>query len=251
MQKLESIQINFQNSVLYKDNSDNSFIKSTYPDERLSIYRHTIFENMRNALKITFPGVWILLGDACAESVAYAFCKTNLPSSGCLDDFGEDFPIFISKIEELSILPYIKDYAEFEWLKNKAYIVKQSKSINPSALSKIKPELIEQIKFKFIESTILYKSNFSIDKIEEIILSDQSEKISLAHKEVYTIIARLQKEVTIFWIEEDLYYFIEFAMKGLSLSKTMENIEKKYPSFDLSMAIHFLLKKQLITEITI
>ena len=241
----------FQKSILYKDNADNSFIKSTYPDERLNIYRQTIFENMRNALKITFPGVWILLGDECANGVAYAFCQENLPSSGCLDDFGEDFSVFVAKIKELSSLPYIKDYAEFEWLKNQAYMAKHSELISPAALSEIKPELIDQIKFIFIDSAITYQSNFSIDKIEEIIYTPESDQINLIDKKVYAIIAIPKTEITIFWIEEDLYHFIEFLIEGLNLSQTTEKMEKLYPSFDLSMAIHFLLEKQLITKIII
>ena len=45
----------FINNIFKKDNQDLSFIASNFPDKRFEIYRQTIFGNMVNALRSTYP----------------------------------------------------------------------------------------------------------------------------------------------------------------------------------------------------
>lgn len=147
MQDLDTIQKTFLQSILEKNLADLSFIKSSYPAERLDIYRQTIFENIRNSLAITFPGIWKLLGEECANSAAYAFSKHqhNLPISGCLDDFGENFPKFLGVQKELQALPYLKDYAYFEWLKHQSYMAKDIEPITNLEITAIPADKIEEV----------------------------------------------------------------------------------------------------------
>ncbi|HFE6167594.1 TPA: DNA-binding domain-containing protein, partial [Legionella pneumophila] len=76
MHELLKLQESFYRNIFKKD-VDLSFISSDFSQERLDVYRQTIFENMINALRITYPGVWKLIGNECANSVAYTYCKKD------------------------------------------------------------------------------------------------------------------------------------------------------------------------------
>jgi hypothetical protein len=106
MKTLETVQNDFYKAIFQKKSNHADFVSSSHPSERLAIYKHTIFETLRNALAITYPGIWALLGEECSSNIANAFCSLNenLPSSGCLDDWGDQFPDFINQQSVLSNL---------------------------------------------------------------------------------------------------------------------------------------------------
>lgn len=110
--------------TLFDNKSPLDFVASENSRERLAIYRNTIYANLKRTLKIIYPGIWSLIGDNCADQLAMMYCsdQANCPNSGCLDDWGKDFPDFIKTVEALQTLPYLSDYAEYEWNKQLAYL---------------------------------------------------------------------------------------------------------------------------------
>ena len=251
MQNLKAIQSDFYKSLFQKKQDYPSFISSSYPSERFDVYRQTIFENMRNALQITFPGIWKLLGEESANSVANAFCKIekHLPSTGCLDDFGKAFINFLGNLKELAELPYLKDYASYEWSKHKAYGAARSTYITASDLKQIPEDKIDNISFTLIPSLFLFSSSFPINDIQEIIENPNSSSINLTSTQAYNIILCPEDEVITFWIEQNLWKFIQYLTKGKTLAQATHKIQEKHPDFNLSDAIHFILEKQLIHKI--
>jgi hypothetical protein len=252
MKTLEALQLLFFKAI-FEDNQNNlAFINSDYAAERLAIYRKTIIENMRNALQITFPGVWKLLGTDCADSVAQLFClnKKHLPSSGCLDDFGDLFPSFLGNLKELSSLPYLEDYATYEWLKHKAYITyEEILPIKPSDLQTIPAEQIDYVSFSFIPSFISFMSKFSIKEIQEILDGTNSSSINLTVSDHYGIIVYVDQQLFTYWLSEELWRFINYLSRGMNLITALENTLEKFANFQLESAIHFLLQNQFISKI--
>ncbi len=253
MHKLEDIQNSFYHSVFQRDLEDLSFISSSYPLERLNIYRQTIFENMSNSLSITFPGIWKLLGKECADNAAYAFChqRKNLPISGCLDNWGEQFIDFLSQQKELQAFPYLGDYAHYEWLKHKAYGAKSAIAIKAIDLEAIPEDIIESIGLTLLPSIFIFSSKFSLAEIEKIVEDSTAEAINLNIHKTCAVIARLENKVITFWLAEDLWLFIHYIERNLNLLQASNKIQELYPDFDLAEAIHFLLQNQLIAKINL
>lgn len=253
MTTLEVIQRSFYESIFQDNLKSSNFISSTYPSARLDIYRQTIIENMRNALSLTFPGIWKLLGEECANSVSYAFIKNenNLPFSGCLDDWGDRFPDFLGQLIELKELPYLKDYAFYEWLKHKSYGELKSMPIHNADLEAIPVDQIGTISFSFISSMFTFTSDFPIDEIQVIAENSEANDINLNLTKVYAIIVRPNDAVLTYWISQDLWYFYSDLKQGQTISKAFNKAHEQFPDFDLTQAIHFLLQKQLICNIVI
>lgn len=253
MKTLESIQNDFYRAVFQENLSQQDFIASAHPMERLAIYRRTIIDNLCNALAVTFPGIWKLLGEQCANNLAHAFClrNHNLPSSGCLDDWGSHFPDFLSQQQELIELAYLKDYASYEWLKHQAYCSPSSQVINGSDLQAVPEELIESMKFTFLPSFFMISSIFPLNNIEEIVENPAAEAINLNTNKVYVLIARPENAVVVFWVNADLWLFIDLLIQGLSLGQAFRKAQEKVPDFNLVQSLHFILQKKIVAQIII
>jgi len=236
--------------ALFQRQADLNFIDSTNPQERFNIYKNTIMFNLSNALSLTFPGIWQLLGKTCADNIASAFCShpDNFPISGCLDDWGEKFPAFLASIEELKILPYLKDYAYYEWVKHQAYLANKTEAITLNKLSQIQTEKFVLARIAFLPSVYSYSSKFPIDEIQKIIDNSNSNAINLSNNQAFAIIYRHKDEINTIWVAKDLWTFFDNLKQGNTIAQA---IKKTLVDFDLTTAFHFLFEKQLIREIII
>ena len=251
MQSIKSLQSSFKQSILEKDSENLNFISSNHAKERLDIYRQTIFENMRNALEITFSGVWSLIGKECADNATYLFLKhqKNLPTSGCIDNWGQEFSNFLGSAKELQHLIYLKEFASYEWLKHLSYGAKEAKYIEVSEISSIPQEKIDTAKFIFLPSVFTFSSKYKINEIEEIIDNPNAPPIKSINNESYAIIARPNNIIFTYWIKNDLFLFLEDLINGSNLTEASKKISQLYPEFDLTNAISFILQKQIIAKV--
>lgn len=218
---------------------------------RVAIYKNTIFDTLRKALAVTFPGVWILLGEECADNLASAFCSidVNLPSSGCLDDWGAQFPDFIYQQESLKNLSYIKDFAEYEWLKHLSYIAASAVMLESDALVSITEENLEALAFTFHPSVFTMMSPFALDEIVGLIENPHYATVNSISKKTYVVLARPYNTVLTFWVGADLWLFIDALLKGNTLGGSFQTVKNQFQNFDLTNAIHFLLQQKLLISI--
>ncbi len=250
MQKLKQTQNDFYHTMFDNKAPILPFIKSDHPDERLNIYKQTILENLRHALEITYPGIWSLLGKACADSAAYVFCSKakKFPVSGNLDEWGKDFPEFLALQPELSGLPYLKTYGEYEWLKHLAYGQLESDYVNYADLSALSENDLANCKLHFHPSVYLMQSDYPIDKIQEIIEQPDVPGFELTKKVTCVVIARPENCIMTYWVPPEYFLFFENMVKNLSLSECVENTEKEYSDFNIAEAIGFLMDNKLLSS---
>lgn len=251
MHDLSQLQNRFYQNIFDKENQDISFIRSQFAKERFDVYRYTIFHNMIQALKITFAGIWVLLGDDCANGVAHAFCQTSqhLPKTGCLDDFGSHFPDFLSQLRHLHSIPYLQDYARYEWLKHLAYAAPDSKAISTLDLETIPEDKIDNVIFKFNPSFFLFTSSYPITEIHQIVQDCDAKPFTLSQTASYGVIVRKETETCTYWITKEHWLFLKKLSEGETFSKSVDFMEKYDNAFDLPSAIAFLLQAMLVEKI--
>lgn len=247
---LERTQATFLDCLLDRE-CDADFIQSTSPLERLSVYRNTMYENLRNALELTFPGVWKLLGEECANSVAKAFCKKegNLPTTGCLDDWGVQFPKFLAKQKELDAVPYIQDFAEYEWLRSKAFAAKDCTALTFADLERVALDQVDSLCFSFVPSLFKYFSDFPLDDIQHQVDDPSAEPLVLSDKKAYVLLARFDNQLCTYWVSESLWFFVNTLALGRSLAVAAEELTERYPDFDLTQSLLFLFQKKLVARL--
>jgi Putative DNA-binding domain len=106
--------------------------------EGLEVHRGTILSGLVNALRVTFPTVVKLTGDAFFDQVATQYARANPPRSAILNFYGDDFPNQLGRNSGARALPYLGDVARFDLSLDRA--AHQATALHTEAIS-IDPHL--------------------------------------------------------------------------------------------------------------
>ena len=173
MHSLKELQENLLQSIMGNNLSPESIKQNNNIDiaDRLAVHRDTILENFISSLKITYPGVWKLIGNDCARGVALAYSHnlSNLKTRAEMNFFGDEFPEFLKNFESTNHLQYLHDFATLELLRSKSY-----GAINESCLSAedMRDFFIngdEGGEFELNSSVYFLKSKFPLMNIQELL----------------------------------------------------------------------------------
>lgn len=251
MRTLESIQQSFLSAIFQEKTIQPDIIASNYPAQRLAIYRQTILHTLYNALALTFPGIWVLIGEDCANHLAKLFCQdlNHLPTQACLDDWGAQFPKFIGQQKALSHLPYLQDYAEYEWLKHRSFCAPFSTFLTYADLQLIQETELETLQLSFAPSVFVFHSKYPLNEIETLIENPDAETIDINSIQSYALITRRNNEVHTQWIAAELYTFIEFLRNKHPLGQAFKKTQEKYPQFNLTQSLQFLIQSSISSEL--
>jgi Putative DNA-binding domain len=90
------------------------------PNERIAIYRNTVFANYRNALGATYPVVRQLVGVPFFNAAVDAYVLSVPSTGGDLNVYGDDFGDFLAAYPHAQDLAYLPDVARLEWAVDEA-----------------------------------------------------------------------------------------------------------------------------------
>ena len=249
---LKTLQKNFHSHLFKKENYKIfKYIKENQikaPD-RITIYRNTVIENLRNALQLTFPSIWKLLGQQSADKVARAFLadKKNLPSTAFLDDWGDGFPNFLQHFQPLQQLSYLPDVAQIEWLRHRSYCSKNTRPFNAQKLKQFSAEEMLNLQFIFNPSVFFYSSQYALLPIFAV-AEDSERNINLEKSDTFVIILRKKQEVQVLSVAAEVYDFLLALKRGLTLENAFIVQD---PEFNLQQALQFMLNYNMIWKVRI
>jgi len=256
MLSLEKIQESLLDSILGgKENL--AFIKANgliKAEHRLRVHQDTIFENFVNALKITYPSIWRLIGSDCARGVALAYSHefVNITDRSNISGFGENFPDFLEKFPSVKHLDYLPDYARIEWLRSRSYEAINQKIISAEKFNESMSSDPEAVIFKFNRSVFFLRSSWALAKIQRLLDEPDSEKIDIMHEECFLLICRVNGRIETLFLEEDQWKFL-FALKnGITLGQALEQIGSSDDvDTKISAVIRLLFVKEMIVKVTL
>lgn len=239
---LSTDQTKFYQAML-DPSANEDFVRSDEASERLAIYRNTVIQNLVSALSLTYPGVWQLIGETCGNQLAKRFCleENNLPLTGCLDDWGVGFIEAIDETTELKQLPYLSEFARYEWTKHLSQCAPVFQSLSLLDLKNLLNGLSD-VKFIFHPSCQLFESKYPIDEIEALLLNPDTQTLTLALKDTGCLIMRTDAGVTTFWLDTQTLLFYRDLKTGVSLEKAVKKRTDVDKAFDLANALTILFR---------
>jgi len=83
--------------------------------DRFEVYRTNREAALINALRLTYPAVSALVGEAFFTAVAREFAQQHPPASALLTLYGANFPDHLAAHPQLTDLPYLPEVARLEW----------------------------------------------------------------------------------------------------------------------------------------
>src|ERR1700677_4708748 len=121
MRALAEMQQEFERAIHSGTLADIAFASGPVsPQEALRIHRNTVLGALVGALRLVYPCVDRLVGEAFFDQMASALALVRPPASACLADYGEGFAEFMQAYEPAAHLGYLPDVAQLEWAMDRA-----------------------------------------------------------------------------------------------------------------------------------
>lgn len=85
------------------------------PLARLAVHTRHYQGSLTRAIVERFPATVWLAGSALITDAATAFVRSHPPTRPCLAEYGEVFPAFLQTWPAAAHLPYLAQFATFDW----------------------------------------------------------------------------------------------------------------------------------------
>ena len=132
------------------------------PQRRLAVYANTALENLAQSLRIGFPVVRRLVGDAYFDDCVRGYRRAHPPRSGDLHDAGARFPAYLAARHRGGAHRYLGDVARFERLCENARCAADRAPLDLARLAGVAPEDHGRLRFRLHPSARPYASRFPV-----------------------------------------------------------------------------------------
>jgi hypothetical protein len=204
------------------------------PADRLSIYRHNVFSNLRGALSDLYPIIENVVGKAFFAAMADYFIRVTPSCSGDLNLFGAEFAAFIKAYTPASDLPYLVDVAKMEWAWHCAFHAADANALDLARLASVPAESHALLKFKLHPSAQLLASPFPLFDIWRVNQPEYEGDMQLDWKTAgdHLLVFRPDVEVEMRQLDAASFAFLSALCEGHTLEVAASNgfaVDEQFP----------------------
>jgi len=216
--------------------------------QRLQIYRNNVLMTMTEALAAFYPCLQKLVGEEFFAALAQQYIINFPAAEGNLNNYGENFYVFLAEFPHVQQLPYLSEMARLEW----AYHQAASGLNSVSTLEKlvtVAPAEYENLQFSLHSTAWLFSAKFPLLKIWQFCQEDASgdQQIDLTESQDKILISREGFEVVIEKLTEAEFTFLQTIQQGMPFSAVCETTLQADPNFNLVAVLQQRLQTGVIT----
>jgi hypothetical protein len=193
--------------------------------ERLHVYRGTILDTLVRALRLSFPTVHRLVGDAFFQGAGRLFAQHHLPASADLDRYGDAFPKFLQDFAPCAALTYLPDVARLDRAVNRALHAHDAEPLAFAALATAAASTDpDRLRFVAHPSLSLLLSPFPVDAIwRAVVQQDESAMaaVDLDSGPVHLLIERVSGSVDVTRIAVEEWPSTQALLQGRPLTELL------------------------------
>ena len=217
--------------------------------QRFAIYQNNVFYSLSQSLADLYPVIKQLVGDDFFKATANVFTHQHPPKRAAMVFFGSDFPAFLGDFEHTQSMPYLKDMAELELAKHRAYHAADLPALCSDDLGAIAPEDFEHARLEPHPSLQLLASQFAVFSLWNAHqhTQDQQKTLNINEPE-QVVIVRQEYEVALFTVDAGSFYFWQQLCAGKTVQQAANEATQQYAT-DISWAITFGIQQGLYTRI--
>ncbi|WP_171126469.1 MULTISPECIES: DNA-binding domain-containing protein [unclassified Ruegeria] len=215
---------------------------------RFSVYRNNVAVSLTEAMHQAFPVITKLLGTQNMDGLSGIFLRKHPPTNPLMMFYGEEFPQFLTGMEQLAHLGYLADVARLELALRRSYHAADSTAVDAEALA-VSPEEVMQAKLEFAPSMQIIRSKWPIFSIWRFNTQDDAPKPQAIGEDV--LVTRPEYDPAPHLLPAGGADWIADMMTGLTIGQAFENTSAMTPEFDLGNTLALLLQGGAITSVTI
>lgn len=193
-------------------------------EEKLSIYKNNIRENLTGSLRVSYPLTEKLIGDQFFEYIASKYVFKNLPDSGCLLNYGRTFSDFLNAAEELNNYKFVPEFAKLEWKINDVHNEVEDQPLTASDLQ----AMIDQGKMPILRVRKCIRtiaSKYNIDELWDVLKNDKEVKDYFKIESeiaLYFLVVKFDYETEFFPLEKKEFKVINRILSGEDIEKSLD-----------------------------
>jgi len=220
------------------------------PEQRLQVYRNMVANTCAGALHTSYPAVLMLVGEDFFASAAARYQQAYPSRSGNLQDYGEQFPVYLANMPEAAELPYLADVARLEWARQKAYLAVDSTPFDHNArIRAIGIAASSNSHLLLSPSLQLVCSQHRILDIWHFSQNSSPEGLTLKDGGQCVLVWRDGTQLAMQEIDKAANYFITALMAGDSVGRAYIKVVQDGADFEVQEFLGLLLHHQLICAI--
>lgn len=205
-------------------------------EARLGVYRNTFIGGATAALRLSFPAIRRLVGDAFFESAARLFIEARPPRRAYLNEYGADFPAFLEDFEPANSLPYLLGVASLEWAVNRALHAPDADALDLSRLAAIDPRDHDRIVFTPEPSLGLVRAAHPADEIWRAVLARDDAALAILDLDagpVALLVQRRESGIEVQRMSDPEWCF----MAALCAGRPLQDAITSTPDIDASVSL--------------
>lgn len=218
------------------------------PEARLRIYRNSCNESQTAALRVTYPAVLALVGDAFFDQAARGYRRAHPSTSGNLQAFGAKLGDYLETLTTCRAYPYLPDVARLEWLRQETILVPDAATVSSDAFIERVQAATEPIHLVMHPSLHVIESRYPLLSIWHYALQPTPERLALTEGERVAL-WREDGEVAMGILDPASFACIAAMRVGSTLDAAQAAANALDPGFDLSVCVETLLEHGLVTGI--
>jgi len=209
---------------------------------RLNIYRNNVWTRLTEALRSIYPVVCELTDQRFFYFATDAFIRRHPPTTGCLAEYGADFPAFLATFPAASTLQYLPDVARLEWCIHR---IRRAPVVSPITIADLAGCGIDpaDIRLNLTPRTAYIKSVYGVDRLWAAHQQPSSPEAMLLE----TVDVRLQVNahsgIAIVRLEPATWEFRARLANGDPLGSAVSRAMTVSPRFDTTLALASLFNE--------
>lgn len=228
-----------QQQKLIKAIFDEQETNHSFDPRGMEIYRRNLRATASQALRVTYPTVFKLIGEPLFQFASDKLLQQAPPSAGDWGLWGEDLAHVLNNINELEDYPYVSDCARLDW---KIHLVERAgnSEFDTTSLNLLMEQDLDDICVIFPASTALLKADFPVIEAWHSNHSEQPEQFierfnlrlakNLSRQNV--LVYRSEFRGVLKELDEQQYKFFNALMEGSSIGHALDEIDTDNFSFE-------------------
>jgi hypothetical protein len=208
------------------------------PAERLDIYCNNFINTLTETLRISYPAVDRLVGEAFFDAVAMRYVRGHPPVCGNLQRYGDAFPGFLAELPEAAGLPYLAAVAHLEWARQQAMLAADAEPLTMSALAQTAPDDYPALQLALHPSVQLLSSPHPVLDIWLYCQRPAPEtELQLRADGDRVLVLRADDEVAMLRLDAGEEVFLRACAGGRALGEAAQTAWAEAPDFDLEACL--------------
>lgn len=218
---------------------------------RMRIHHRHYQASLVEAMLGKFPAtMWLVGGPFMAEAVD-RFLAEHPPRVLCIAEYGEAFPAFLGDSPAAATLPYLRSFAELEWLVGQVSLAVDGGEIDAGALSTTSGAALSSAR-AILQAGVRYlDARWPVDTLMQIFLTDTApDRLSLDPEPVWLEVRGARAQFTIRRLDQGTFWFRQALRTGCSFVEAAEMAMDADKNFAPGRAFGQLVAEGLLAGIT-